>query len=406
MPRPPGRDQTGPMERLVRLIGALNQHRNGTPVDLLLKVVAPDAVGDEARRRMLSRDLDHLNNLGYDIRNVAEQGSDGKYVMRARDNRLQVHLSAEQRGELLRAAIAAGLEGMAGHLDTDASARATAPASAPADLDLVQRGTTRHCLVRFTYKGEPRVVHPVRVHSGPSGWYLTGREVGGEQVKEFVVSRMSDIELDPPGSAETGGEPVRRSLDPLTWEVDPPTDVVLRGAGGAPGPGREPARDPGHGHRGRRRPHDDVRRDEPPGLPLPGLRAGDAGPRRLSRRRARRDPGRAAVVRRRRRREPGRRLRAAARGTPPCPEHPRAAPAGAAAGRPRGRARRRAAGPARGLHGLLHGRPGRARQPVAAGHRVLRAGRRRRRRATATSQPRSGYGCSPPTRSTSSASTT
>jgi predicted DNA-binding transcriptional regulator YafY len=216
------------MERLVRLIGALNQHRNGTPVDLLLKVVAPDAAGDEARRRMLSRDLDHLNNLGYDIRNVAEQGSDGKYVMRARDNRLQVHLSAEQRGELLRAAIAAGLEGMAEHLDTDASARAAAPASAPADLDLVQRGTTRHCLVRFTYKGEPRVVHPVRVHSGPSGWYLTGREAGGEQVKEFVVSRMSDIELDPPGSAETGGEPVRRSLDPLTWEVDPPTDVVLQ----------------------------------------------------------------------------------------------------------------------------------------------------------------------------------
>ena len=30
------------------------------------------------------------------------------------------------------------------------------------------------------------------------------------------MSRMSDIELDPPASAESGGEPVRRSLDPLT----------------------------------------------------------------------------------------------------------------------------------------------------------------------------------------------
>ena len=94
MPRPPGRDQAAPMERLVRLIGAMNQHRSGAPVDLLLTAVAPEAVGDEARRRMLSRDIEHLNNLGYDIRNVAVQGADGVYVMRARDNRLQVHLTA------------------------------------------------------------------------------------------------------------------------------------------------------------------------------------------------------------------------------------------------------------------------------------------------------------------------
>ena len=39
---------------------------------------------------MLGRDLEHLNALGYDIRNVADIGSDGVYVMRARDNRLQV----------------------------------------------------------------------------------------------------------------------------------------------------------------------------------------------------------------------------------------------------------------------------------------------------------------------------
>ena len=227
MARPPGRDQTAPMERLVRLIGALTKHRDGAPLAVLLKAVSPDDATDEARRKMLSRDLEHLNALGYDIRNVADVGTDGVYLMRARDNRLQVHLSPEQRGELLRAAIAAGLEGMAAHLGTDdAGAAATGPASA--DLDLVQRGTTRHCVVRFSYKGEPRTVHPARVHSGPSGWYLSGREEGSEVVKEFVVSRMTDISLDPPGSAEAVGEPVRRSLDPLSWEVDPPTEVVLR----------------------------------------------------------------------------------------------------------------------------------------------------------------------------------
>jgi predicted DNA-binding transcriptional regulator YafY len=215
------------MERLVRLIGALTKHRDGAPLAVLLKAVSPDDASDEARRKMLSRDLEHLNALGYDIRNVADAGTDGVYLMRARDNRLQVHLSPEQRGELLRAAIAAGLEGMAAHLGADdAGAPASGPASA--DLDLVQRGTTRHCRVRFSYKGEPRTVHPARVHSGPSGWYLSGREEGSEVVKEFVVSRMTDISLDPPGSAEAVGEPVRRSLDPLSWEVDPPTEVVLR----------------------------------------------------------------------------------------------------------------------------------------------------------------------------------
>jgi len=217
------------MERLVRLIGVMNQHRTGAPVDLLLKAVAPEAVGDDARRRMLSRDIEHLNNLGYDIRNVAEQGADGVYVMRARDNRLQVHLTPEQRGELLRAAIAAGLEGMSAHLAPDGPADSVPPPST-GHLDLVQRGTTRHCLVRFEYKGEPRVVHPARVHSGPSGWYLSGREDSGSGrgvVKEFVVSRMSEVSLDAPGTAEVVDEPPRPSLDPLTWLLDPPTDVVL-----------------------------------------------------------------------------------------------------------------------------------------------------------------------------------
>jgi predicted DNA-binding transcriptional regulator YafY len=70
-------------------------------------------------------------------------------------------------------------------------------------------------------------VHPARVHSGPSGWYLSGREAGGDVVKEFVVARMSDIALDPPGTADVLPEPARPSLDPLSWEVDPPVEVVL-----------------------------------------------------------------------------------------------------------------------------------------------------------------------------------
>lgn len=236
----PGRDQRAPMERLVRLVGALNTHPVGASLAILLTAVSAPGYhpGDDneaqevARRKMLQRDLDHLNALGYDVRNTAEVGADGVYVMRARDNRLQVSLDAEQRGELLRAALAAGLTGMATHLapeprDPGADAVAgTAPVSA--DLDLVQRATARRCRLSFTYKGEARVVHPALVHSGPSGWYLTAREEGSHLDKEFVVSRMTDLALDQPGSAASLDEPVRRSLDPLSWEVDPATDVVLR----------------------------------------------------------------------------------------------------------------------------------------------------------------------------------
>jgi predicted DNA-binding transcriptional regulator YafY len=223
----PGRDQTAPMERLVRLIGALTQHPKGASLQVMLVALGSEDATAEARRRMLTRDVDQLNLLGYDVRNVAEPGADGLYVMRARDNRLQVSLTPEQRGELLRAAIAAGLEGVGAHLGSDTTAGPPPPAPSAPHLDMVQRGTTRHCRVRFTYKGAPRVVHPAQVHSGPSGWYLRGREDGGEVVKEFVVSRMSEVSLDGPGSAEPVEESPRPSLDPLSWLEDPATDVVV-----------------------------------------------------------------------------------------------------------------------------------------------------------------------------------
>jgi predicted DNA-binding transcriptional regulator YafY len=224
----PGRDQSAPMERLVRLIGALTQHPQGAPLPVMLTALGSADAAPEARRRMLSRDVDQLNLLGYDVRNVAEAGADGVYVMRARDNRLQVLLTPEQRGELLRAALAAGLDDLGGHLGaTDPPTAPSAAAPSPPTLDLVQRGTTRHCLVRFTYKREPRVVHPGQVHSGPSGWYLRGREEGSGIVKEYVVSRMSDVALGDPGSADVLDEVSRPTLDPLSWGEDPPTEVVL-----------------------------------------------------------------------------------------------------------------------------------------------------------------------------------
>jgi predicted DNA-binding transcriptional regulator YafY len=229
MPAAPGRDQRPGMERLVRLLTILNSSELGVRAQSLIAAVQPGDGDPEAKHRALNRDIEHLNNLGWDIRNVGSAGDDGLYRMYARDNRLRVHLTPAQRGQLLRAAIAAGRQDVARHLDDDARpTRTGSEQDKPGhELDLAQRAAAQRCLIHFDYRGHRRVVHPVRVHTGPSGWYLSGREDGQDVTKEFVVARMNDVTLDDPGTASSVADTTRPSLDPLSWLVDEPTDVTL-----------------------------------------------------------------------------------------------------------------------------------------------------------------------------------
>jgi predicted DNA-binding transcriptional regulator YafY len=229
MPAGPGRDQRPGMERLVRLLTLLNASELGAGAAMLIAAVLPGEGDAEAKHRALNRDIEHLNRLGWDIRNVAPAGDDGLYRMYARDNRLRVHLTPAQRGQLLRAAIAAGRQDVARHLDDNArpTSKATEQDVPGHQLDLAQRAATQRCLIHFDYRGHRRAVHPVRVHTGPSGWYLSGREDGQAMTKEFVVARMSDASLDDPGTASPTADATRPSLDPLSWLADEPTDVTL-----------------------------------------------------------------------------------------------------------------------------------------------------------------------------------
>lgn len=213
----------------MRLITMLNGSELGVPAGRLHQALRAGDASDEARHKMLDRDIRHLNELGYDIRNTAPTGAEGVYRMFAHDNRLRVLLTPAQRGELLRAALATGRDDLAAHLEPAGQpSRAAARDSAPAtQLDRVLRAASRRCLLGFDYKGRARTVHPHGVHSGPSGWYLTGREEGQQVVKEFVVSRMDDVVLAEPGSSELVERATRPSLDPLSWTQDPATDVVL-----------------------------------------------------------------------------------------------------------------------------------------------------------------------------------
>jgi len=224
------RDQLGPMERLTQILSLLSTGRT-LAADQILQVVAYGSDSVEDRRDQLRRDVRHLESLGWEITNVAEPGEPARYRLTAVDNRLRVEFTPQQRYELLRAAHAAGLTQLVDDLGGGGAAADTEfeAAGRPGDAALagVQRAVARHCVLRFTYKGRPRVVHPHALHARPGGWYLTAAEVGQTAAKTFAVARMSDVALDPAGSAPPPAQASRPQLDPVTWHVDPPVDVVV-----------------------------------------------------------------------------------------------------------------------------------------------------------------------------------
>jgi len=105
------------------------------------------------------------------------------------------------------------------------------PAAHDALLATVLQAVRMGSVLRFTYKGTPRVVHPESVRSQNGTWYLRGQEdTEGEDapVKAFVVARMSDVSADPPRTARPVRAVRHPELHPMSWEIDPPVEVTLR----------------------------------------------------------------------------------------------------------------------------------------------------------------------------------
>lgn len=234
-----GRDQLGPIERLVRILAVLEGAGTaGTTQEQLLEVARYGATAHDEQRRMLNRDVRYLNEAGWDIRNIAEPGTDGRYVLQARDIRLRVELSPSEQAELARVGRLGGIDEFADYVGTDASppeyssgGRARQQAE-PVDAQLAMclEAAARRRIVQFIYKGRARTVHPRLVQPGPSGWYLVGWEQGSGIEKNFVVDRMLNVVFDQPGTAIAAEEAHHGSLDPATWEVDPPVEVEVQTA--------------------------------------------------------------------------------------------------------------------------------------------------------------------------------
>ena len=200
------------MERLIRILLALSDSGDNGVSARRLACLAGYPGDTESGLAALRRDIRRLRQVGWDIAGGGDDGQDGRYVLHARDNRMALLLSPGERAALQQAL-------------RDADAQTPPP---PAHLADLERAVHRHCLAWFSYRQRPRTVHPHLLHNGPSGWMLRGREVESGMVKEFVVRRMADdVVIGQPGSAEPPGVVPRLSFDPMTWEVDPPLEVVL-----------------------------------------------------------------------------------------------------------------------------------------------------------------------------------
>ena len=235
MPGGPGRDQRAPMERLTRVLYVLSTAgARGAAAERLLRVADYGAAAAADRRDQLRRDLRHLSSLGWEITRVSGEGETARYRLTAVDNRLRLDFPPEERYELLRAARVAGVGELADDL-AGSHASDRVPDREPVEavrgevgpLDVVQRAVHRHCLLRFGYKGRARVVHPYGLYSRTAGWYLTGREDGGDAVKTFALSRMSEASVDRPGTADRPATPARPRLDPVSWLVDEPVEALV-----------------------------------------------------------------------------------------------------------------------------------------------------------------------------------
>ncbi|AYY11574.1 WYL domain-containing protein [Actinobacteria bacterium YIM 96077] len=240
---PGGRDQVGPLERLTRILLALDDAEPHGLDSAELVGIARYGSASEAIRQ-LNRDLNALRAIGWDIRNVGDHGKEGRYRLHARDTRLRVELASEHQVQLVRAALVAGATDFGEKLGddiidsqnlTNAPSRVETSAIHAHDphrsghdaLDKAAYAVENRCLLRFVYKRRRRIVHPYLIHPGASGWYLVGSEDGDTTTKRFVTGRMSRVTVDEPDTATVSDDSPYDELNPLTWKIDEPTDVIV-----------------------------------------------------------------------------------------------------------------------------------------------------------------------------------
>ncbi|GGO84188.1 hypothetical protein GCM10011584_01150 [Nocardioides phosphati] len=230
-----GRDARPAMERIIGFMALLHDARRRGAPGVPAEVLARSAGWQDAKDPItaVNRDLNYLRGLGWRIENISAKGLPAVFTMRSVDNRLKLALTPAQQSALRRAVLLADRADLADQLDLPADATPQ-PLAATLSLDddptltRVVAAVRTKSRLRFRYNGSDRLVHPVSLRTQQGTWYLRAVEDGAEVVKRFVVSRMSEVDADAPGTAVAVDDTEPESLHPLAWEVDEPAEVVLR----------------------------------------------------------------------------------------------------------------------------------------------------------------------------------
>ena len=187
MAKTPGRDQRGPMERLVRIAATLRERGTvGETGERLAEIAGFDG---ERSMDQLKRDIRSLTDQGWQIDNVAGPGrarplpdahrrqpapgpADAAPAARAAARRTPCRPQRPHRSPRTGDSATLGSPREAGVV-------AGVPTTGhDALLATVLQAVRMGSLLRFTYKGTPRVVHPESVRSQNGTWYLRGQEDG------------------------------------------------------------------------------------------------------------------------------------------------------------------------------------------------------------------------------------
>jgi predicted DNA-binding transcriptional regulator YafY len=227
-----GRDARPAMERIIGFMALLHDARRRGVPGVPAEVLARSAGWEDAKDAIsaVNRDLNYLRGLGWRIENISPKGVAAVFRMTAVDNRLKLRLTPGQQAALRRAVLLADRADLGDQLDLPAGSVPEPAAVATNDdpaLNAVIAAVRSKARLRFRYNGSDRVVHPESLRTQQTKWYLRGHEDGGDVLKSFVVSRMTDVRADPPGSATPLADAERQGLHPMGWQVDPPIDVTL-----------------------------------------------------------------------------------------------------------------------------------------------------------------------------------
>jgi predicted DNA-binding transcriptional regulator YafY len=212
---------------MARVLHALVTHpRTGQTRDQLMAAADLDP-GDDSEVRKFRRDLKALRAAGWQIDTVQRGPNEYVHVLRVIDARIRTTFTAAQRAQLLRAAERAGLAQLYDDLDP------AAPSGLVGDPGLTELGVAEHavrhrCLLRFTYKGTPRRVHPYDVFFSGNDWFFRGHEEGTDQEhKTFRLTRAGDLRAEPPGTADPGRDLPPPNRDPMRLPLTQPVAVVV-----------------------------------------------------------------------------------------------------------------------------------------------------------------------------------